>query len=79
MTITAEDVAAAIDEGGWKYDASIEWEARAAALVRSLERIRVAAEAVKQARYDHGAAGDLWPALGSLENALNAHRKEFGS
>jgi hypothetical protein len=55
------------------------YNTEAAALVRSLERVRVAAEQVNASRYDHGAAGYLWVRLSNLEAALDAHRKEFGS
>ena len=61
MTITAEDVARRAAWSGWETDA---------ALVRSLERIRVAAEA---------AATFPETQLPFLIEALDAHRKEFGS
>jgi hypothetical protein len=55
MSITAEDVATYAEATGWDD---------VAALVRSLERIRVAAES--------GEAMVIY-------EALDAHRKEFGS
>ena len=65
MTITAEDVAQFILS---EINISVEPVEEMASFVRSLERIRVAAE-------DEIRTGDYRP----LKDALDAHRQEFGS
>lgn len=76
MSISAEDVAARIEVCGPCNCENCEQARRDAALVRSLERIRVAANTAYKMRGVYDQQRERWNDLGM---ALDAHRKEFGS